>query len=148
MMMSFYECGGGLPQKTSSKQLKDRWKETPWRDQNTKCTFWFNWFVLLQKWWWRWRRGGMENITFPELRFGTKWHPERKLSLISAKEQKHDKKRTIRRTEQNTRVRIVPHPLIGFVSLALIICHTTVSLAGPHIWKHLLTHLQAAPPSL
>ena len=66
-MMSFYECGGGPPQKTSGKQLKDRWKETPWRDQNTKCTFWFNWFVLLQKWWWRWRRGGMENITFPEL---------------------------------------------------------------------------------
>ena len=82
------------------------------------------------------------------LRFGTKWHPERKLSLISAKEQKHDKKRTICRREQNTRVRIVPHPLIGFVSVALIICHTTVSLAGPHIWKHLLTHLQAALSSL
>ena len=67
MMISFDECGGGPPQKTSSKQLKDRWKETPWRDQNTKCTFWFNWFVLLPKWWWRWRQAGLENITFPEL---------------------------------------------------------------------------------
>ena len=148
-MMSFYECVGGPPQKTSSKQLKDRWKETIWRDQNTKCTFWFNWFVLLQKWWWRWRRAGLENITFPELiAFGTKWHPERKVSLISVKDQEHDKKRTICRTEQNTRVRIVPHTLIGFVSLALTICHTTVSLAGPHIWKHLLNHLQAALSSL
>ena len=66
MMISFYECGGGLPQKTSSKQLKDRWKETPWRDQNTKCTFWFNWFVLLQKWWWRkrQRRNGKYHISW------------------------------------------------------------------------------------
>ena len=94
----------------------------------------------------------MENITFPGLiAFWHKVTPRAKTLTYFCKGTKTRQKENNSqdRTKHQGTQRIVPHPLIGFVSLAFIICHTTVSLAGPHTYEntYLLTYKLLPPPS-